>query len=1657
MFTRQLLIKVSLGLGFVITFLSPVRSQITPNGAGTVVNSQGNQVNITGGTQAGANLFHSFRDFNINSSQIANFLSNPQIQNILARINGGNPSFINGLLQVTGGNSNLFLMNPAGIIFGQGASLNVTASFTATTANQIGLGNNQYFSAVGNNNYAALIGNPDSFLFTTNQAGSIINTGNLSVRSGQGISLIGGNIVNTGNLNAGNITLAAVPGTNRVRISQPGHILSLEIIPPVDSVITPLDLPRLLTGSDLPGITSNGETVQVVGVNIPTGQGINIASGNLSTGSQGGVINVLGDRIALINANINASGNNGGGTIRVGGEYRGGGNNPFNSRMTYVDSRSFLRADAINSGNGGRVIVWADDTTRFYGNISGRGITGSGGFVEVSGKVNLAFDGRVELPGANGLNGTLLLDPTDITIQAAAGNGDGSLPNIGIGAAPAAMTISAGALAAIAPTTAVDIQASNNITFNVPVTFAPCIAGICGGISFTAGGIFNTNGNDITAAGRGLNITAGSITARDINTSSSTTLRNGGSVNLRTNNGSISTRDINTESSVIGAATGNGGQIDLNAFNGNISAREISSGAGTNNGNAGLGGDINISARVGNINIVGNVDSRSVSQGIGNSSNAGAITIIAQSVNVGTPSDPLTGAIAAYSRVGTGNSGNGGNIVVTATNGGITAAAITTATRVSGNGISGSAGLIEIDATSDVILRGGIVSAVSPNPISIDSRSESSGSNAGAGGNVRINRINQPSIGNFIAGGAIYSFSSAIDIPGTGSLNGGAIAITAQSIAVDIIDSYAVVASGTSGNGGAINLNARNNITATGLLESSSFSGTGGEINLTATNGNIRLDSLYSGSNLGNSGAINLTAGGNVRTLDLVDSSSLGGNSGAINLTAGSDINTSNLTTSSGGGNSGAINLTAAGNISTSSNVFSGSTAGNGGAINLTAGGNISASDVLDSNSAGNGGAINLTAGNDISTSLLYSGGLGNSGAISLIAPNGNIRVNDSINTESQSATGLGGNVTIVAGNRFLATGSFPARDGITQASISTQGDAGGGAINITHGGSTSVPFLVGNATSNGTTAAITSGTGANNTINVNFTVPVPPEVYNRGTNISIRTTAPATIPAFLIPLLINPAPPPPPSVVLVGTPPPIPEPIPVTSVVLPNNPPLTPPSPAVTNPPNIPIISPVVLTPPSPPPSISVNPPLVNPPLVRPNLEATSPGVQPSLSGSSSNSHIPILERIPTDFLGNSLRLLDQSFKEEFQAFTGVGDEIATLDVSQAQNILNRVSRETNTRPVFIYVFFSPLNELTQTPRTANSSRVGIIRTPQNTDTLEVVLVPPTGDLIRVKYPNLPRSEVIQIAGEFTRGIARKNIVYARASKRMYDLIVSPLEEDLKRLKIDNLVFLMDAGLRSMPIAAMQNKDNRFIIEDYSVALMPSLTLTDTTYISLKDSQVMAMGADRFVVNSLAPLPGVPIELNAINQIRGGNIFLNENFTLNNLRQNRRPEQRIIHLATHGSFSGDKTTSFIQLWGTERLTLDQIRRSGFGTPPVDLLVLSACETALGDRESELGFAGLAVTSGVRSALASLWQVSDEGTMGLMAEFYQQLQTTTTKSEALRQAQLAMLRGEVRLEGGSLVTPKGNFALNEELQKLGDRTLTHPYFWSAFTMIGNPW
>jgi CHAT domain-containing protein len=301
-----------------------------------------------------------------------------------------------------------------------------------------------------------------------------------------------------------------------------------------------------------------------------------------------------------------------------------------------------------------------------------------------------------------------------------------------------------------------------------------------------------------------------------------------------------------------------------------------------------------------------------------------------------------------------------------------------------------------------------------------------------------------------------------------------------------------------------------------------------------------------------------------------------------------------------------------------------------------------------------------------------------------------------------------------------------------------------------------------------------------------------------------------------------------------------------------------------------------------------------------------------------------------------------------------------------------------------------------------------------------------------------------------------RRRRGYQVSSQQLYKWIVAPLEADLQTRGVQNLVFLMDTGLRSIPIAALSN-GKEFIIERYSVGLMPSLSLTDTRYKNIKNAQVLAMGAETFT--EFNPLPAVPVEVSTIaGQLWQGKFFLNNAFTLQNLKLQRQKQPfGIIHLATHGEFRpGNPSNSYIQLSDT-KLRLNQLRQLGWNNPPVELLVLSACRTALGDEEAELGFAGLSVLAGVKSSLASLWYVSDRGTLGLMTEFYEQLKTAPIKSEALRQAQLAMLKGEVRLEDGKLITPGADIPLPPQLALLDNQTLEHPYFWSAFTMIGNPW
>jgi CHAT domain-containing protein len=215
-------------------------------------------------------------------------------------------------------------------------------------------------------------------------------------------------------------------------------------------------------------------------------------------------------------------------------------------------------------------------------------------------------------------------------------------------------------------------------------------------------------------------------------------------------------------------------------------------------------------------------------------------------------------------------------------------------------------------------------------------------------------------------------------------------------------------------------------------------------------------------------------------------------------------------------------------------------------------------------------------------------------------------------------------------------------------------------------------------------------------------------------------------------------------------------------------------------------------------------------------------------------------------------------------------------------------------------------------------------------------------------------------------------------------------------------------------------------------------------------------MGASQF--QDLNPLPAVPTETSRIAQLWNGKTFLNQNFTRKNLVQVRQQTPfQIIHLATHAEFNpGQVSDSYIQLWD-DKLRLDELPKLGWNQPAVDLLVLSACRTAVGNPEAELGFAGIAVASQVKTALASLWSVSDEGTLALMTSFYDELRSAKVKTEALRQAQLSMLRGHTQIESGRILRSGSTISLPPALGNLSQPNLAHPYFWSGFTLIGSPW
>ena len=384
--------------------------------------------------------------------------------------------------------------------------------------------------------------------------------------------------------------------------------------------------------------------------------------------------------------------------------------------------------------------------------------------------------------------------------------------------------------------------------------------------------------------------------------------------------------------------------------------------------------------------------------------------------------------------------------------------------------------------------------------------------------------------------------------------------------------------------------------------------------------------------------------------------------------------------------------------------------------------------------------------------------------------------------------------------------------------------------------------------------------------------------------------------------------------------------------------------------------------------------------------------------------------------------------------------DNLPTITEKSIRESLSAVANQTGKKPAVIYIISQP-------------------------EYLELILVTSEGSPIFQRIEAANNDELRQQMRSFIGGVSHPSPSnpnkYLTAAQKLYKLLISPLETELQKRGIDTLLFSLDPAMRSIPFAALHDGE-KFLVEKYSMGLIPSINMTDTRYKNIKDLSVLAMGASDFQDPNIVSLPAVPLELKMIRQNWRGKIFFDENFTLENLQKQRiKQGARIVHLATHGSFQPSAPNeSFIQLWN-EQLKFDELRKLAKNGEPIELLVLSACETAFGNLDAELGFAGLAVQAGVKSVLASLWQVDDGGTLGLMREFYRQLssQDTTVKAEALRQAQIAMINGDLRLEAGRLRSGR----VGDDGVKLPDAefaenmTFSHPYYWASFMMIGTPW
>ncbi|MBF2026679.1 MAG: CHAT domain-containing protein [Oscillatoriales cyanobacterium C42_A2020_001] len=317
--------------------------------------------------------------------------------------------------------------------------------------------------------------------------------------------------------------------------------------------------------------------------------------------------------------------------------------------------------------------------------------------------------------------------------------------------------------------------------------------------------------------------------------------------------------------------------------------------------------------------------------------------------------------------------------------------------------------------------------------------------------------------------------------------------------------------------------------------------------------------------------------------------------------------------------------------------------------------------------------------------------------------------------------------------------------------------------------------------------------------------------------------------------------------------------------------------------------------------------------------------------------------------------------------------------------------------------------------------------------DRLDVILTLP-GQPLRHYSTRLTQTEIEAGIQRMRSSLRRTSFTQERlaAAQQMYRWLIQPAVAELQAHQIKTLVFVPDGSLRSLPIAALHDGD-RYLLEQYQIAIAPSLQLLSPRPLQREQMRALVGGLSEGIAGS-APLPGVEREINQISQQISARVLLNRSFTTASLQsQVQTAPFTVVHLATHGQFSSEVDDTYVQTWDG-RLTVNELQgllnqRSLTDSTAIELLVLSACQTAEGDNRAALGMAGVAVRSGARSTLATLWAVNDDSTAAFIAAFYKALsQPNISKAQAVQEAQLSLLR-----------SPE----------------FKHPFYWAPFILVGN--